>query len=43
MSDDQGTTSQPVPVEPAAETEEFPVDRLKRRLGRRMGGRPLMV
>jgi len=39
MSDDQGTTSQPVPIE----TEEFPVDRLRRRLGRRMGGRPLMV
>ena len=39
MSDEQGTTSQPVPIE----TEEFPVDRLRRRLGRRMGGRPLMV
>ena len=47
MSDDQGTTSQPVPVDPPAaphdEPEEFPVDRLRRRLGRRMGGRPLMV
>ena len=47
MSDDQGATSQPVPVEPAPESEEFPVDQLKRRLrgrlGRRMGGRPLMV
>ena len=39
MSDDQGATSQPVPVEP----EEYPVDRLRRRLRRRMGGRPLMV
>ena len=47
MSDDQGATSQPVPVESAPEPEEFPVDQLKRRLkgrlGRRMGGRPLMV
>ena len=47
MSDDQGATSQPVPVDPPIEREEFPVDRLKRRLkgrlGRRMGGRPLMV
>ncbi len=47
MSDDQGTTSPPVPVDPPAaaqgEPEEFPVDRLRRRLRRRMGGRPLMV
>lgn len=39
MSDDQGATSQPVPAEP----DEYPVDRLRRRLRRRMGGRPLMV